>query len=70
MRRRGALRGVTSRFHPGGDDPIPVLVARAVMALNDLRAFGPHEAEAVAKAFLSGTLTPKAERKVLPWANR
>jgi hypothetical protein len=57
-----------SRFHPAGDEPLSVLVARAAMALNALRAIDPHEAESVARAFLSGALTPKPkEGNILPW---
>ena len=48
-----------SRFHPEGDDPVPVRVAKIVVALNELRAISPEDAEGVARAFLSGSLTPK-----------
>lgn len=49
-----------------GGDNLAVLTARAVAALNAVAALDPAEAEGVARAFLSGTFTPK-ERRVLPW---
>jgi hypothetical protein len=57
-----------SRFYPEGNEPVSVLIARATIALNALCAIDPHEAEGVARAFLSGALTPKPkDGKVVPW---
>ena len=61
-----------SRFYPRGDDPITIRVALITMALNDLRAISPQDAEDVARAFLRGHLTPtptpRTER-IVPWTH-
>ena len=59
-----------SRFSPRGDDPITVRVALITMALNELRAISPQDAEDVARAFLGGHLTPKPKteaERIIPW---
>jgi hypothetical protein len=56
-----------SREYPEGGERLTVLVAKATIALNAIAALDKQEAEAVARAFLSGSLTPKKERTVLPW---
>jgi hypothetical protein len=60
--------GAFSRSYPLGDDPLPVRIAKITLQWNELREIDPRAAEDLAKAFLSGALTPAPKKEAaMPW---